>query len=55
MARNHEMPETSVVSEAGEITVFCSGGTALEYVGASAMVYEAARRAGIGQSLDMKA
>jgi ornithine cyclodeaminase len=41
--------------DAGEITVFCSGGTALEYVGASAMVYEAARKAGIGQSLDMKA
>ncbi len=41
--------------DAGEITVFCSGGTALEYVGASAMVYEAARRAGIGQSLDMQA
>jgi alanine dehydrogenase len=38
-----------------EITVFCSGGTALEYVGASAMIYEAARRAGIGQSLDIKA
>ena len=41
--------------DAREITVFCSGGTALEYVGASAMLYEAARRAGIGQSLDMGA
>jgi ornithine cyclodeaminase len=41
--------------DAKEITVFCSGGTALEYVGASAMVYEAAQKAGIGQSLDMKA
>ncbi len=41
--------------DAREITVFCSGGTALEYVGASAMVYEAARKAGIGQSLEMKA
>lgn len=39
----------------GDITVFCSGGTALEYVGACAMLYEEARRAGIGQSLDMKA
>ena len=41
--------------DAREITVFCSGGTALEYVGASAMLCEAARRAGIGQSLDMGA
>jgi ornithine cyclodeaminase/alanine dehydrogenase-like protein (mu-crystallin family) len=40
---------------AGDITVFCSGGTALEYVGACAMLYDEARRAGIGQSLDMKA
>ena len=36
-----------------EITVFCSGGTALEYVGACAMLHEAARRAGIGQELDL--
>jgi alanine dehydrogenase len=40
---------------AGDITVFCSGGTALEYVGTCAMLYKAAKRAGIGQSLDMKA
>jgi len=36
-----------------EITVFCSGGTALEYVGACAMLHGAARRAGIGQELDL--
>jgi ornithine cyclodeaminase/alanine dehydrogenase-like protein (mu-crystallin family) len=35
-----------------EITVFCSGGTALEYVGACAMLDERARAAGIGQALD---
>jgi ornithine cyclodeaminase/alanine dehydrogenase-like protein (mu-crystallin family) len=35
-----------------EITVFCSGGTALEYVGACAMLNERARAAGIGQTLD---
>jgi ornithine cyclodeaminase/alanine dehydrogenase-like protein (mu-crystallin family) len=39
--------------DAREITVFCSGGTALEYVGACAMLHEAARRAGIGQELDL--
>jgi alanine dehydrogenase len=38
---------------AEEITVFCSGGTALEYVGACAMLHEAARRTGIGQTLDV--
>jgi len=39
----------------GDITAFLSGGTALEYVASCAMLYEAARRAGIGQSLDIKA
>jgi ornithine cyclodeaminase/alanine dehydrogenase-like protein (mu-crystallin family) len=37
-----------------EITVFCSGGTALEYVGACAMLNERAREAGIGQALDVR-
>jgi len=37
-----------------EITVFCSGGTALEYVGACAMLHERAREAGIGQALDVR-
>jgi ornithine cyclodeaminase/alanine dehydrogenase-like protein (mu-crystallin family) len=63
IARNHIAGDIgSVIAgkvpgrrDAREITVFCSGGTALEYVGASAMIYEAARRAGIGQSLDIKA
>lgn len=35
-----------------EITLFLSGGTSLEYMGASAMLYEKARAAGIGQVLD---
>jgi ornithine cyclodeaminase/alanine dehydrogenase-like protein (mu-crystallin family) len=35
-----------------DITMFCSGGTALEYVGACAMLYERARAAGAGQRLD---
>ncbi len=38
-----------------EITAFCSGGTALEYVGACAIVYEKAKAAGIGQELDLRA
>lgn len=38
-----------------EITAFCSGGTALEYVGACAMLNERAREAGIGQPLDVRA
>ena len=37
-----------------EITVFCSGGTALEYVGACAMLNERAREAGVGQALDLR-
>lgn len=36
-----------------EITAFLSGGTALEYVGACAMLNERAREAGIGQTLDV--
>lgn len=36
-----------------DITAFCSGGTALEYVGACAMLHDIARRVGIGQALDM--
>jgi len=39
--------------DAREITVFCSGGTALEYVGACAMLHAAALRTGIGQKLDI--
>ena len=35
-----------------DITMFCSGGTALEYVGVCAMLYERARAAGAGQRLD---
>jgi alanine dehydrogenase len=38
---------------AQDITVFCSGGTALEYVGACAMLNERAIEAGIGQKLDI--
>ncbi|MND06048.1 alanine dehydrogenase [compost metagenome] len=41
--------------DAREITVFCSGGTALEYVGACAMLHAAALKAGIGQTLDIGA
>jgi len=36
-----------------EITVFCSGGTALEYVGACAMLHAIALKTGIGQNLDV--
>lgn len=36
-----------------DITVFCSGGTALEYIGASAMLHARALEAGIGQRLDI--
>ncbi len=35
-----------------EITLFLSGGTSLEYMGASAMLYRKAAAAGIGQVLD---
>jgi alanine dehydrogenase len=35
-----------------EITVFCSGGTALEYVGTCTILHERAKAAGIGQMLD---
>jgi alanine dehydrogenase len=38
-----------------EITAFLSGGTALEYVGACAMLNDRAREAGIGQTLDTAA
>ena len=37
------------------ITAFCSGGTALEYVGACSMLYAKALAAGIGQKLDIGA
>jgi ornithine cyclodeaminase/alanine dehydrogenase-like protein (mu-crystallin family) len=37
---------------ADEITLFLSGGTSLEYMGASAMLQRKARAAGIGQVLD---
>lgn len=36
----------------GEITMFLSGGTSLEYMGASAMLAAKAKAAGIGQMLD---
>lgn len=36
----------------GERTVFCSGGTALEYMGLCALVIERARAAGLGMQLD---
>ena len=35
-----------------QITMFLSGGTSLEYMGASAMLYEKARAAGLGQVLE---
>jgi alanine dehydrogenase len=38
--------------DAQEITVFCSGGTALEYMGLCALLVERARAAGCGQRLD---
>ena len=37
---------------AGDITMFLSGGTSLEYMGAAAMLHAKARAAGIGQVLD---
>lgn len=40
---------------ASEITAFCSGGTALEYVGVCAMLHAKALAAGIGQRLDIGA
>lgn len=39
-------------TSAGEITMFMSGGTSLEYLGASAMLHRKAREAGLGQVLD---
>lgn len=36
---------------ADEITMFLSGGTALEYMGASAMLVRKAKAAGLGQEL----
>ncbi|HXP32012.1 MAG TPA: ornithine cyclodeaminase family protein [Stellaceae bacterium] len=41
-------------TNAREITMFCSGGTALEYVGVCVRLYERARAAGVGQLLDMR-
>ena len=38
---------------ASEITVFCSGGSALEYVGACSMLHAKALAAGLGQKLDI--
>lgn len=38
----------------GDCTMFCSGGTALEYLGTCAMLLEKARAAGIGQELDTR-
>ena len=35
-----------------EVTVFCSGGTALEYMGLAALIVERARAAGCGRLLD---
>ncbi len=35
-----------------QITMFLSGGTSLEYMGASAMLYEKAKAAGLGQVLE---
>lgn len=34
-------------------TMFCSGGTALEYMGVCRLLYERARAAGLGQALDV--
>lgn len=35
-----------------DVTLFCSGGTALEYMGLAALLVERAQAAGLGQSLD---
>ena len=35
-----------------QITMFLSGGTSLEYMGACAMLYEKAKEAGLGQVLE---
>ncbi len=39
-------------TDATEITMFLSGGTSLEYMGASAMLYRKAEAAGLGQALE---
>jgi ornithine cyclodeaminase/alanine dehydrogenase-like protein (mu-crystallin family) len=39
-------------SDNDEITVFCSGGTALEYMGLCELLLERGRACGIGRQLD---
>ncbi|MFN0160056.1 MAG: ornithine cyclodeaminase family protein [Burkholderiales bacterium] len=60
VAREHIAAELGAVvagraagrQSAAEITLFCSGGTALEYMALARMVVERARKAGIGRDLE---
>jgi ornithine cyclodeaminase/alanine dehydrogenase-like protein (mu-crystallin family) len=60
ITRNHVANELGAVvagravgrTTAGEVTLFCSGGTALEYMALARLVIERARAAGIGRDLE---